>query len=245
MSTDSRRGLFLAGWLASALAVGAGAGFGVLAVTDHDSSKSPATPVAAAPSTAPKVASGVRADGTHYGTLKDFLLPMPDGFKAGADEGELGNDAVVTPAQLDSQVSLLFGTLPASDMTSAKGAMEAAHMKDGAVRTYQMTSGKLAVAFTALQLDPSMAAKSTGDFTRIVKQSSRFRAGPAVPGYPTAACVLPATRPGDKLDSMTCLATIGDTFVIVLADGVVPMDKETVTGMFAKQLDLLKNGVGQ
>ena len=115
-------------------------------------------------------------------------------------------------------------------------------MKDGAVRTYTSKADDLNIAVTALQLDPSMAAKSTGDFTRIVKQSSRFRTGPAVPGHADAVCVLPATRPGDKLDEMTCLATVGDTFVIVVAAGVVPVDQQGVTEMFARQLDLFENG---
>ncbi len=237
----NRRALFLAAWLASALAVGAGSGFGILAGTDLGSKKAATTPVATA-SASPKPASGVRADGTHYGTLKDFLLPMPADFQPGPDEGELGSDATVSPTQLDSQVSLLFGTLPPSDMSSAKGVMEGAHMTDGAVRTYARSKGDLDVSIAALQLDPSMAAKSTGDFIRIVQRSSRYRSGPAVPGYPDAVCVLPATKPGDKLDQMTCLATVGDTFVVVLASGVVPMDQKGVTAMFAQQLDLFKNG---
>ena len=235
-----RRVLFLLAWALSAVLAGTGAGFGILAATGTSSSS--ATPTVAAPPASPKPVSGVRADGTHFGSLKDFLLPMPPSFKAGPDEGELGNDATVTPDQLDSQVSLLFGTLPPSDMTSAKGAMEAAHMKDGAVRTFASSTGDLDIAVTALQLDPSMAAKSTGDFVRIVQRSGRFRTGPAVIGYPDAVCVLPATTPGDKLDEMTCLATVGDTFVLVLASGVVPMDAKLVTALFAQQLDVFKNG---
>ncbi|MFL6117900.1 MAG: hypothetical protein ACJ786_42080 [Catenulispora sp.] len=234
----------MSGWLASALAVGTGVGFGILAVggTAKGSAKPVAAPVTVTVS--PSVTAGIRPDGTHYGDLSAFLLPIPDGYLPGPDEGELGNDAPVRPDQADPAVTLLFGALPASDLTGVQGAMAAGHMSGGAVRTYANEAGTLDVAFTVLQLDPAQSAKSTGDFARIVKQSKSFRTGPAVPGHPDALCVLPTTHVGDPLDSMTCLATVGDTFTIARAEGVVPLDTRAVTDMFGKQLDVLRNGLG-
>lgn len=237
-----RRSVFLAAWLGSALAVGAATGGGILAATGTSDTKTPVAAPVAKPSPTPSVTGGVRADGTHYGSLQAFLLPMPDGFGPGPDEGLFGNDSAVTPDQLDAEVTELFGKLPASDLTSAKGAMESAHMTQGAVRTYLKSTSDLEFSILALQLDPMLAAKSTGDFLRIVKQSQEFRTGPAVPGHPEAQCVLPATVPGDKLDEMLCLATVGDTFVIAQAAGTVPMDQKSITSLFANQVDLLKNG---
>jgi hypothetical protein len=237
-----RRGVFLAAWLGSALAVGALTGGGILAATGTSKAATPVAAPSSSPSPSPTVESGVRSDGTHYGPLKTFLLPMPDGFGPGPDEGVFGNDSAVTPDQLDAEMTEIFGKLQASDLTSAKGAMESAHMTQGAVRTYLKTTSDLEFSILALQLDPSMAAKSTGDFLRIVKASQDFRAGPGVPGHPEAQCVLPATFPGDKLDQMTCLATVGDTFVIAQAAGTVPMDQKSITALFANQVDLLKNG---
>jgi len=237
-----RRGVFLAAWLGSALAVGALTGGGILAATGTGKAKVPIAAPAPSPSSSPTVESGVRSDGTHYGPLKAFLLPMPDGFGPGPDEGVFGNDSAVTPDQLDAEMTEIFGKLQASDLTSAKGAMESAHMTQGAVRTYLKSTSDLEFSILELQLDPSMAAKSTGDFLRIVKASQDFRSGPGVPGHPEAQCVLPATFPGDKLDQMTCLATVGDTFVIAQAAGTVPMDQKSITALFANQVDLLKNG---
>jgi hypothetical protein len=245
-----RRGVFVAGWLASALAVGAGAGFGILAVvgTGDGTSKDFAMPVLAAvtPSVTPhpSVTSGVRPDGTHYGSVKDFLLPIPDGYKPGPDEGGLGNDSTIPPDQADPTVALLFGSLPASDMSTAQGAIAAGRMSDGAVRTYVNESGTLDVAVTVLRLDPAQSAESTSQFERVVKQSRAFRNGPKVPGHQDALCVLPVTHVGDKLDSMTCLATVGDTFAIVNAEGTVPLDATAVTELFGRQLDTLKGGLG-
>ena len=238
-----RAALFLSGWLASALAVGAGVGFGILAVdgTSESSAKPVAAPVTVTPS---RVISGVRADGTHYGDLSAFLLPVPDGYRPGPDEGQLGNDAPLRPDQADPAVTLLFGALPASDLSGVQGAVAAGHMSGGAVRTYANEAGTLDVALTVWQLDPASSARSAGDFARIVKQSKSFRTGPVVPGHADALCVLPTTRVGDPLDSMTCLATVGDTFAIARAEGVVPLDTRAVTDMFGKQLDVLKNGVG-
>jgi len=247
--TPSRRGWFVAGWLVSALAVGVGAGFGILAVTG--TSKSSATSAVAAPTAAspaaspsPSVTSGVRPDGTHYGSVKDFLLPVPDGYKPGPDEGVFGNDSTIPADQADPTVELLFGKLPASDMTTAQGALTAGHMSDGAVRTYSNQAGTLDVSVTVLRLDPAQSAESTSQFERVVKQSRAFRNGPKVPGHPDAFCVLPVTRVGDTLDGMVCLATVGDTFAIVRADGAVPLDANAVTVLFGQQLDKLKGGLG-
>ena len=246
-----RRGWFVTGWLASALAVGTGAGFGILAVTgtskDSATARGPVTPTATAatPTTPqPSVTSGVRPDGTHYGSVKDFLLPMPAGYVPGPDEGGLGNDSTIAPDQADPTVALLFGTLPASDMTSAQGAIATGGMSDGAVRTYANDSGNLDIAMTVLRLNPAQAAESAGQFERVVKQSHAYRNGPQVPGHPEALCVLPVTHVGDPLDSMTCLATVEDTFAIVRAEGTVPLDTNSVTDLFRQQLDTLKGGLG-
>ncbi|NUR58982.1 MAG: hypothetical protein HOV87_09955 [Catenulispora sp.] len=244
-----RRTLFFTGWLASALAVGAGVGFVILAATgkpkavDIDQALQQTVPSASPETTSPKITAGVRSDGTHYGNLLAFLLPVPDGYKPGPDEGELGNDSPVRPDQADPTLTLLFGALPASDLSGAQGAVAAGHMSGGAVRSYANEAGTLDIALTVLQLDPALSAKSTGDFTRIVKQSKAYRTGPAVPGHPNALCVLPTTHVGDPLDSMTCLDTVGDTFAVVRAEGVVPLDTGAVTDMFGRQLDVLKDGL--
>ncbi|MEY9907137.1 hypothetical protein ABIA35_003362 [Catenulispora sp. MAP12-49] len=240
-----RRGLFVAGWLVSALAVGAVAGFGILAAIGPSKDAATASVPVAPPTTpSPSVTSGVRPDGTHYGSVRDFLLPVPDGYKPGPDEGGLGNDAAIPPDQADPTVALLFGALPASDMTSAQGAITNGHMSDGAVRTYQNEAGTLDVAVTVLRLDPAQSAESSSEFERVVKQSRAFRTGPQVPGHPDALCVLPVTHVGDPLDSMTCLATVGDTLAIVNAEGTVPLDTNAVTELFGRQLDTLKGGLG-
>lgn len=241
-----RRALFFGGWLASALAVGAGVGFGILAATGKSKTVDIDQAFRQAPSsetTSPAVTAGVRSDGTHYGSMLAFLIPVPDGFKPGPDEGELGNDSAVRPDQADPTLTLLFGALPASDLSGAQGAVAAGHMSGGAVRTYANEAGTLDIALTVLQLDPALSAKSTGDFTRIVKQSKAYRTGPAVPGHPDALCVLPMTHVGDPLDSMTCLDTVGDTFAVARAEGVVPLDTGAVTEMFGRQLDVLKDGL--
>jgi hypothetical protein len=240
-----RRGWFVTGWLASALAVGTGAGFGILAVIGaSDEYVMAGVPVAPATTPSAKVTSGVRPDGTHYGSVKDFLLPLPDGFQTGPDEGGLGNDSTIPPDQADPTVALLFGTLPASDMTSAQGAIATGHMKDGAVRTYANAAGTLDVAVTVLRLDPAQAAESTSEFERVVRQSRAYRNGPQVLSHPEALCVLPVTHVGDPLDSMTCLATVGDTLAIVNAEGTVPLNANDVTELFGRQLDTLKGGLG-
>lgn len=245
-----RRGLFVAGWLVSALAVGTGAGFGILAATGTSKTSMTGFGVPAVasptptPTPSPSVTSGVRPDGTHYGSVKDFLLPIPDGYKAGPDEGDFGNDGSIPADQADPTVELLFGSLPASDMSTAQGALTAGHMSDGAVRTYESQTGELDISVTVLRLDPAQSAESTKQFESVVKLSRAFRIGPKVPGHPDALCVLPATAVGETLDGMICLGTVGDTFAIARAEGSVPLDATAVTKLFGQQLDLLKGGLG-
>jgi hypothetical protein len=246
-----RRGVFIAAWLVSALAVGTGAGFGILAATGTSKGSTTAfgVPTTASPTPtptpSPSVTSGVRPDGTHYGSVKDFLLPIPDGYKAGPDEGDFGNDGSIPADQADPTVELLFGKLPASDMSTAQGALTSGRMSDGAVRTYESQSGELDISVTVLRLDPAQSAESTKQFESVVKLSRAFRSGPKVPGHPDALCVLPATAVGETLDGMICLGTVGDTFAVARAEGSVPLDASAVTELFGRQLDLLKGGLGK
>ncbi|NUP49041.1 MAG: hypothetical protein HOW97_17300 [Catenulispora sp.] len=240
----------MTGWLASALAVGAGAGFGILAATGSGSSKVDLgkTPGWAAPSApgatpTPAVTAGVRSNGTHYGSLQAFLLPVPDGYKPGPDEGELGGDGPMRPDQADSVLTVLFSTMANADVSGVQRAVQAGHMSGGAVRTYANEAGTLDLSFTVLQLDPALSAQSTSDFTRIVKQSKYYRPGPTVAGHTGAVCLLPTTHETGVLDSITCLDTIGDTLAIARAEGLVPLDSGAVTDMFGRQLDLLKYGL--
>ena len=87
-----------------------------------------------------------------------------------------------------------------------------------------------------------MAAKATADFSRIVDQSGVYRLGPSIAGFANAHCVLPPIRPGDKIDQMMCLGTVGDTFVIGVASGIVPMNQQAVVDLVSQQLELLKKG---
>ena len=62
------------------------------------------------------------------------MLPVPEGFRPGPDDSSLGNDSAITAGELDAQLSEIFPQLQQSDLTSAKGVMESAHMIGGALR---------------------------------------------------------------------------------------------------------------
>src|SRR6185437_13349598 len=125
----------------AALSIAVGAGIGAVIVQhrqDHNNQLVAAARAAAAARPAP-VTGGVRSDGSHYGSLFAYLLPMPDGYTPGPYDANYGNNTFVPASQITSHLEDLLAGVPKSDMSSAKGALANTHLKGVAVRTLAAT----------------------------------------------------------------------------------------------------------
>lgn len=234
--------VLLAAGAVISIAVGAGVGVAIVRHREGHNNQLIAAARAAAASRPAPVTGAVRADGSHYGSLFAYLLPMPSGYQPGPYDGNYGNNSYVPAAQITSQLEDLLSGIPKSDMSNAKGALADTHLKGVAVRTMQSDSANTGtvVSIELLQFDVKDAKSAAQNFDNLVSNLNVFRTGASVPGYAQAKCVLPPGFGSDKLDEMLCVASSGDVEVMVDAQGTIPLDQNAVASLVARQLDRLK-----
>lgn len=243
MATNARKPvLALVGALA-AVAVGAGVGGYVVHDRDTDRAQRISAIQAADAAQLAKlrtpVQAGVRSDGSHYGSLFAYLLPTPSDWHPGPDIGGIGDDDYVGPSQINKDLQNSLLDVPRSDLSSTENTLADLHLQGIAVRSMVNKNDSLELSVQLLQLDPK-AASADQKSLRVLVDGLGWRQGESVPGYSSAACVLPPGLGSDKLDSMLCIASYGDVEVMVQAQGVAPLDQNTTVQMVAQQLNRLK-----
>jgi hypothetical protein len=231
----------IAGGAVLSIAIGAGIGTYVVQQRQHRNDQAIAAAQAAQAAKPQPVTAGVRADGSHYGTLFAYLLPMPDGYTLGPYDANYGNNSYVSAAQITTQLEDLLSGIPKSDMSTAKGALANTHLKGVAVRTLENSSNSsVVISIELLQFDVKDAKSAAASFTSLVSDLNVFRNGPSVPGYGQAKCVLPPGLGSDQLDEMLCVASSGDIEVMVDAQGETPLAQNEIATLVGQQLDRLK-----
>ncbi|MEY9839608.1 hypothetical protein [Streptacidiphilus sp. EB103A] len=220
----------------SAVAVGGGVGFAVL-----QAEKKPKASVATAstrPAPAASPAYGALADGNHFGSLRDLLLPLPSGDLLGPDDPGIGNDTVLDAAQFRAIFDEDIASASAGDRAKLDQYFNASFIKGDAVRTYQV-SNSLVVELELRQENQQTAAAGASWAKELADITQAYRAGPAVPGFPKVHCYLPPLQTGDKLDHLECDASVGDLYVRLSAYGVAPLDSSSAVDLLRQQLERL------
>ncbi|HEV2640449.1 MAG TPA: hypothetical protein VGX23_35275 [Actinocrinis sp.] len=222
------------------IAIGAGVGAVIVHGKNQHNQQVTAQALAAAGTKPQPQTAGVRADGSHYGPLFAYLMPIPSGYVLGPGIADYGDNSYLTQSQIKSDFDGLLGGQPQSDLSSAKGSLADVTIKAVAVRTFANPSDSLVVEVELIQSDVQNAAKNTAAFEATISDADIFRVGPSVPGYSQAKCSLPPGLGSDTIDSMICLASSGDIEVRVNAYGNAPLDTDSITQLVAQQLGLLK-----
>ncbi|WP_335981244.1 hypothetical protein [Streptomyces sp. CA2R106] len=203
--------------------------------------KPAATPWSSPAPTATK-AFGARSGGSHYGSPRLLLLPVPTGYRPGPDVEGYGNDVALGAEQARQLVRGDSQDLSAKERKELDEAVDALHIESAGMRTYLEDGGDLEVQIRIVQMKNKEAAKAqTEYFTAFTKALGVFRTGPKVKGYPKATCVLPPIDKDEKLDGMTCQATEGDLMVTMSADGTRPLAKSAAADLLRRQLDRIKD----
>ncbi|AUG78742.1 hypothetical protein CFP65_3972 [Kitasatospora sp. MMS16-BH015] len=238
----ARRGGFAlragAAVLAAAL-LGVGIGEGILKVAYPEPSGSVAAAPAPAPSASAPPAFGAKSDGTHFGSLRDLLAPMPAGYLPGPDAGAYGNDTELTEDQRKSWVEDSVLGLPAKLQQGVRDHWKELRLKGAGVRSYTSTGDDLVVTVWLLQYHQDAVKADNAFVEALGSDSGLFRTGPDVPGHAEAHCYLPYAAPGDAIDSLVCSAAEGDLRVEMRVEGVAPLPKSKAVTLFTQQLDRL------
>ncbi|MEU3461628.1 hypothetical protein ABZ721_17005 [Streptomyces sp. NPDC006733] len=238
----SRRALAL-GIAAALVAVAAGGGIGY-AVLRHDDSadRNAAAEPWKAPAPVRTGEFGALSGGSHYGRLGKLLLPMPDGYVAGPDVHEFGNDVELDGKQAASMMKETVSGLPKKNRKAVEKAIDALLLQGAGMRTYTGDDGSYVVEMHIVQMkNKQAAADRTQYFDEFTKALGVFRNGPRIAGHDKARCVLPPTKPGEKLDEMTCQATEGDLLVTMDVTGTVPLHKTEAAELLKQQLDRIQD----
>ncbi|MFB7943841.1 hypothetical protein ACFC6L_02875 [Kitasatospora phosalacinea] len=230
----------LAAVLAAALV---GVGVGELIIKVHYDEDGPDRPAVAAPAPAPSASGpapwGTGSDGTHFGSLLDLLLPVPDGYRLGPDYKGLGNDDELGAGDVARAQEELLSEVPEKYRDRLKGALSSLRFTGVGVRSLVPTDDRQMVVLKLTQFDQQTVSEQNALFGSLVDDTDLFRRGPQVPGHPGARCALPPLVAGDQLDHLTCYSAEGDLLAQMRVSGVAPLDQNEVVDLFRQQLDRL------
>ncbi|WP_042415707.1 hypothetical protein [Streptacidiphilus anmyonensis] len=215
-------------------AVGAGTAVGYFGLRDHTTAR----PTARAAATPAKPGYGAHSDGDHFGSLSDLLLPVPDGYGYGPDDGGDGDNTVLTHDQYLKTFNKDFADLGTSERRQLANQLDLDHVLGYAVRTYT-DNAQLVIKVSLLQENQQTAKGMASLGKYIADQTGAFRAGPTITGHPEAHCYLLATDPNDPLDRLDCDDYVGDILITVQAYGPAPLDQQAVASLMEQQLSRL------
>lgn len=226
-----------------AVAAGGGIGF-VLLDGDGDGGgdKGASRAASASASKHPKPSAsadfGVKPGGSHYGSLRKLLLPMPAGYVPGPDSGEFGYDTELTGKAARQAMKESNADLPKKQRKAARKFIESLNVRGLGVRTYREESdGRIIVEMRLIQMGRNSAKNLTAAQGEFYKALGVFRNGPRIKGFDKARCFLRPTKPGAKLDAMVCFAAEGDLMVTMNCAGVAPLQKKDAAELLRKQLE--------
>ncbi|MFD9125635.1 hypothetical protein [Kitasatospora sp. NPDC059571] len=226
--------------VAAALA-GVVIGVGILKVHYDDAPAVAApAPSGTAPGASPSPSFSAKSNGTHVGSLRAMLLPVPDGYRLGPDAGAYGNDTELTEEQRKSWMEDEIRGLPTKLQDALRKEWPNTPLRGGSVRTLASSDDEVTATVWLLQYQHQDAVRANEAWmTALGSDSGLFRIGPSVPGHTEAHCFLPYLEPGAQIDSLDCSAALGDLRVVFQVEGVAPLPKDRLVSLFAKQLDRL------
>ncbi|MGW2372147.1 hypothetical protein [Kitasatospora sp. NPDC001683] len=236
----SRRLLRAVAATVAAALVGVVIGVGIIKTQYDDSA--PATVAGPAGAPAPTVTPtpfGAKSNGSHFGSLRDLLLPVPAEFELGPDEGGYGNDTELGAGQISDELDAELQQIPKDKRDRLRSYWEGLHVKGTGVRTYRNSDGTLVVGLRLRQFN-QQEVQRINEYTAVFTgDTGIFRSGPQIPGHPEAHCYLMPAPPSAPIDYLECSAAEGDLLVVMSVEGVAPLPKDKIVGLFTMQLDRL------
>ncbi|MFJ8040255.1 hypothetical protein ACIRBX_07055 [Kitasatospora sp. NPDC096147] len=227
----------------AAAVVGVGIGIGILR-TQYPERSVVAAPVgqpSALPSASasPSPSFGTRENGSHFGSLRDLLLPLPDDHRVGPDAGAYGNDTELTEEQRKGWVEDQIRDLPEKLRDRLRQDWQETPLTGAGVRSYVAADRSYVVTIWLLRYHQEAVKADTAWQNVLGSDSGLYRLGPNVAGHDQARCFLPSAEPGAEIDHLICSAAEGDLRVEMEVEGVAPLPKEKTVDLFSRQLDRL------
>ncbi len=223
----------------AAALLGVGIGVGIIKVEYDDAAPVAAPAAGATPGASASPSFGAKSNGSHFGSMRDLLVPVPSGYKLGPDSGAYGNDTELTADQRTAWTEDAVRGYPQKLQDAIRNEWQQYPLKGAGVRSLAVDSDDFTATIWLLQYHQDAVKADNAWVGALSSDSGLFRIGPDVPGHSEAHCYLPFAEPGAKIDRMICSAAEGDLRVEMRVEGVAPLPKDKAVTIFNQQLDRL------
>ncbi|MFD8824025.1 hypothetical protein ACFV1C_16890 [Streptomyces sp. NPDC059605] len=175
--------------------------------------------------------------------LSKLLLPVPDGYRLGPDNGELGNDGELSGRKAAAAMKQSARGLAGRDRRAYEKRVDELRIGGVATRTYTADDGTLMISTEIVRMKDRKAVRDLHAFrTGLLESADVFRAGPRIEGHTkNARCYAPRGGSEDDIESMNCLAYDGELSIEVTASGTGPFDRTAVAEFLKDQLDHIES----
>ncbi|MET9922694.1 hypothetical protein ABZZ04_37380 [Streptomyces sp. NPDC006435] len=175
--------------------------------------------------------------------LSKLLLPVPDGYRLGPDNGELGNDGELSGKKAAAAMKQGALGLAGRERRAYEKRIDELRIEGVATRTYAADGSALMISTEIVRMKHKKAVRDFYTFrTGFLEALGAFRAEPRIEGHTkNARCYVLRKSSGDDIESMNCLAYDGELIIEVMASGTRPFDRAAVTGLLKDQLDHIES----
>ncbi|MBB1257593.1 hypothetical protein [Streptomyces alkaliterrae] len=188
--------------------------------------------------TTPELFRGLGGEG-----LRQKLLPAPDGWVLGPDEGEFGNDTVLGKREA---VALLKDESKGMDTRERREYREYVDdmgVQGVALRTYADSEDfDQVVGIQIIQVEDQKSIREVVRLRRALFDAlGVLRDGPKIKGHPQARCFQAPENSKSELDGMMCDAHDGEFMITLTANGPKPLDLKASADLLRRQLNHLRS----
>ncbi|MFF8836436.1 hypothetical protein [Streptomyces sp. NPDC015130] len=183
--------------------------------------------------------------GTPLGKL---LLPLPQGYAFGPDEGLYGNDGELGAAEATALMKQAGEGLSGKKRRAFEKEVDKLGIAGVGVRTFADLGNDVVVTVEIMRMKDKKQIRTSYRIRKEVLDTLEFPKGPKVKDHRNAACYLaPENDSLDKkeravaLGEMYCIAYDSEVFVTVKAAGAKPFDKARVADLLKKQLEHIES----
>ncbi|MGW5780835.1 hypothetical protein [Streptomyces sp. NPDC003863] len=176
--------------------------------------------------------------------LSKLLLPLPEGYEFGPDEGLYGNDGEIGAAEATALMKRSGEGLSGKRRRAFEAEVEKLGIQGIGFRSFAEPNSDVVVSFEVARMKDKKRIKDSYRLRKEVMDVLEFPKGPKVKDHRNAVCYLaPEDDSLDKkeraeaLDEMICLAYDSEVLVTMTAAGAKPFDKAAAAKLLTQQLD--------
>ncbi|MEU9061122.1 hypothetical protein AB0D13_20280 [Streptomyces sp. NPDC048430] len=171
--------------------------------------------------------------------LSKLMLPVPEGYRLGPDDGENGNDDEVDGEQAVAAMKESSRGLAGKERRAYDKRIDKLRVQGIAFRSYITQEDDLEVHAEIVRMKDKKSVRDFYTFqTGLFDALGIFREGPKVKGHTrNAACYLQPKDSDSDIEDMVCAAYDGELSISYSASGIKPVDKAAVAELLKDQLD--------